>query len=81
VSDYPDIYVDGMAISLGTFGITVTLQLSDPSNEPGAYSGVSNVVGRIRMTPALARVMGQALIDAANQPPPASPQSGTTTKH
>ena len=77
MSDYPDFYADGMAISLGPFGITVTFQRSEPSVEAGAHIETSVIVGRVRMSSALARVVGQTLLDAAAQtPPPPSTQTG-----
>jgi hypothetical protein len=70
MSDHPDFYADGVAISLGPFGITVTFQRSEPSVEAGAHLDPNVIVGRVRMSPALARVVGQGLLDAAAQQPP-----------
>ena len=44
MSDYPDFYADGMAISLGPFGITVTFQRSEPSVEAGAHIDTSTTL-------------------------------------
>ena len=74
MADYPDIYADGFAISAGAFGVTLTLQRSDPSGDPGAREEPSVVVGRVRMSAALALVVGEQLIQLATaaqtgQPP------------
>lgn len=81
MADYPDIYADGVAVSTGPFGLTITLQRSEPSTEPGPHIDSSEIVARVRLSPALARVLGQALIDsAAQQPPPPTMNTGTDGK-
>lgn len=66
MADYPDIYVDGFAIGIGPFGVTVTFQRSDPPITPGA-SDKNEIVGRVRMTPAFAKALAQALNDSLTQ--------------
>lgn len=70
MTDHPDFYTDGVAVSVGPFGITITFQLSQPSTEVGPHVDPNEIVGRVRMSVALARVIGQALLDAAAQQPP-----------
>jgi hypothetical protein len=67
MADYPDFYADGIGVSVSPFGLTVTFQLTQPSLEPGARVEASEIVGRVRMTPALAKVLAQGLNDALNQ--------------
>jgi hypothetical protein len=77
MADYPDVYADGMAVTVGPFGITVTLQLSQPAVEPGPHNSPSETVCRLRMSPAFARVIGQAMLDASVQAPPAPTIAGS----
>ena len=65
--DHPDIYTDGFAISVGPFGVTITLQLSQPSLEPGPHVDAGEIVARVRMSPALAKALAQGLNDAVAQ--------------
>jgi hypothetical protein len=67
MADYPDFYADGIAVSVGPFGVTVTFQLSQPSLEPGPHVDTGQIVARARMSPALARALAQGLSDAAAQ--------------
>jgi hypothetical protein len=83
MADHPDFYADGLAVSVGPFGITATFQLSQPVLEAGPHIDPNEIVGRVRMSAVFARVVGQALLDAAaQQPPPAmTSQTGDSTKH
>ena len=67
MADYPDFYADGISVSIGPFGVTVTFQLSQPSLEPGPHVDLGQIVARARMSPALARALAQGLNDAAAQ--------------
>ena len=67
MADYPDFYSDGISVSVGPFGVTVTFQLSQPGLEPGAHLEPNEIVGRVRMTPALAKALVQGLNDAVAQ--------------
>ena len=80
MADYPDFYADGISVSIGPFGVTVTFQLSQPSLEPGPHVDTGQIVARARMSPALARALAQGLNDAAAQQ--ANVQGAeTTVKH
>jgi hypothetical protein len=65
--DYPDFYADGVSVSVGPFGVTVTFQLSQPSTEPGPHVDEGAIVARARMSPALAHALAQGLNEAAAQ--------------
>lgn len=67
MADYPDVYADGMGVSVGPFGLTVTFQLSQPTMEPGPHIDPSTIVCRVRMSAPLAKVLGQAINDALAQ--------------
>lgn len=67
MTDYPDFYADGVAVSVGPFGVTVTFQLSQPSVEPGPHVDPGEIVARARMSPALARALAQGLNEAVAQ--------------
>ncbi len=81
MTDHPDFYTDGVAVSVGPFGITITFQLSQPSTEVGPHVDPNEIVGRVRMSVALARVIGQALLDAAAQQPPPPATMGDSKKN
>ena len=57
MADFPDFYADGIGVSVGPFGVTVTFQLSQPILEPGPHAEASIVVGRVRMSPALSKAL------------------------
>ena len=79
MADYPDLYTDGVAVSVGPFGVTITFQLSQPSIEPGPHIDVSEIVARVRMGHELARGLAQNLNDAVAQQ--MSVQQATQVKH
>lgn len=64
---HPDLYADGVAVSVGPFGITITLLRSQPTVEPGAQESGNEIVGRVRMSHALARALTQNVTDALAQ--------------
>lgn len=64
MADVPDIYADGVGVGIGPFGVTVTLQLSQPTLEPGVHEHDNMIVARVRMSAPLARVLAQALNEA-----------------
>jgi len=74
MADYPDIYADGFSVTAGPFGVTLTLQRSEPMLVAGAHEDPSAIVGRIRMSPNLAKAiadgMNQMLLQVAVQPVP-----------
>ncbi len=80
MADYPDFYADGISVSIGPFGVTVTFQLSQPSLEPGPHVDAGQIVARARMSPALARALAQGLSDAAAQQAGVQPVE-TTVRH
>jgi len=51
MADYADVYADGMGVSVGPFGLTVTFQLSQPTMEPGPHIDPSTIVCRVRISP------------------------------
>lgn len=77
MADFPDIYADGVTISAGAFGFTLTLTASDPSEEVGLQQAESHIVARVRLSPALAGFIGQGLMDAMKNIPPPPTIGGT----
>jgi hypothetical protein len=61
MADYPDIYADGFSVTAGQFGVTVTLTRSEPTGEAGPHEDPREVVGRIRLSPQLAKAVADAL--------------------
>jgi hypothetical protein len=61
MADYPDIYADGFSVTAGRFGVTVTLTRSDPTGEAGSHEDPREVVGRVRLSPQLAKAFADAL--------------------
>ena len=80
MADFPDFFADGIAVTVGPFGVTVTFQLSQPSLESGIHIDESVIAGRVRMSPALAKALGQGLTEAAAQQANVQ-QNETTVKH
>ena len=79
MNDLPDVYLDGFSLTAGPFGVTLTLQRSEPTGEAGPHQDPNAVVGRVRFSRELARV----LADQLNQLLAASAQSqsSSTVKH
>lgn len=67
MTDYPDFFADGFSLTVGPFGVVITFQLSQPTLEPGPHVDAGIVIGRARMTPALAKALAQGLNDAVAQ--------------
>lgn len=77
----PDIYADGFSVSAGPFGLTVTLQLSDPSGEPGPRQEPSVNVARIRVSRELAKVLADQISDILTKSAQSGVQSSSQVKH
>lgn len=79
MSDYPDLYADGFSLTAGPFGVTVTLQRSDPTGEAGPHQDPNVVVGRLRFSRELAKVLADQLTQmlAAS----AQSQASSSVKH
>ena len=79
MTDYPDIYAHGFSLTTGRFGVTLTLLRSDPSGEPGVHDDARHIVGRVRLSPnlakAIAETMGNSLVAASQG---ASTEKSTT---
>jgi len=72
--DFSDVFADGVSIAGGPFGIALTFHLSDPSAQ-GDREGV-RMVARVRITSELARVLGDALTQAATRAEPQVASAG-----
>lgn len=75
MADYPDIYADGFSLTAGPFGVTLTLTRTEPTTEPGPHEEQGQIVGRVRLSPALAK----AIADAFGQVATASAQVQTVS--
>jgi hypothetical protein len=62
----PDIYTDAITLSAGAYGYTVTLYRSSPPIE-ATQENPGEMVGRIRMSPALAEAFVNLLVGAIAQ--------------
>lgn len=71
MTDVSDVYADGFSLTAGPFGVTLTLTRSEPTGEAGQHQDPNVVVGRVRISRELARV----LADQVNQALAASGQS------
>lgn len=67
MADHPDFFADGISISAGPFGVTISFQLSQPGGDPGPHIEQGITVGRVRMSPELARVLSKAITDTIAQ--------------
>jgi hypothetical protein len=81
VTDYPDLYADGFSITAGPFGVTLTLTRTVPTGEPGAHEEPIEIVGRVRLSPALAKAVADAFQQVAAAAAQAGQQTGTTVTH
>ncbi len=75
MADYPDIYADGFSLTAGPFGVTLTLTRTEPTLEPGPHQEAGEIVGRIRLSQALAK----AIVDGFGQIATASVQMQTVS--
>jgi hypothetical protein len=81
MADQPDIYADGVGVGIGPFGLTITLLLTEPSLEAGPHDTPNVVVGRVRMSHALAKALIQNLNDALAQFANVQQTTDTKVKH
>jgi hypothetical protein len=80
MADHPDFYTDGVAVSVGPFGVTVTFLVSQPSVEAGPHIDANEVVARVRLGHALAKALAQNLNEALAQQPNIQ-QTDTNVRH
>jgi hypothetical protein len=80
MADYPDIYADGFSLTAGPFGATLTLVRTQPTGDPGPHEDPVEIVARVRMSPNLAKAVGEALnqmaVAAATQVMTIQPDDG-----
>jgi len=70
VTDVSDMYADGFSLTAGPFGVTLTLTRSEPTGEAGQHQDPNAVVGRVRFSRELARVLADknpAVLSATKQ--------------
>lgn len=65
MADYPDIYADGFSLTAGPFGVTMTLNRSMPTGEPGPHQEPVEIVARIRLSVALAKAISDAFAEVS----------------
>jgi hypothetical protein len=61
MADFPDLYADGFSVTAGRFGVTITLYRSEPTGNPGVHDDPKQIVGRVRLSPALAKAIADGL--------------------
>jgi hypothetical protein len=81
MADYPDIYTDGFGVSVGPFGLTLTLYRTEPTGEPGAHEEPREIVARIRMNMTMGQAIGEAMEQMAAAAAQGIQQSQSTIKH
>lgn len=81
MADYPDIYADGFGLSAGPFGVTVTLQLTDPSGEPGVREESNVTIGRIRLSRELAKALATQIEQILTASAQGVAQGTSSVKH
>lgn len=81
MADYPDIYADGFSVSAGQFGVTLTLNRSEPSGEPGPHAEPTVVVARVRMNQNLAKAIADTLSQVIAAAAQGIQETKTTVRH
>lgn len=79
MTDQPDLYGDGFSLTAGPFGVTLTLHRSEPTGEAGPHQDPNVVVGRVRFSRDLARVLAEQLNQLLAIS--AQTQASSTVKH
>jgi hypothetical protein len=79
--DYPDFFADGFSLTAGPFGAVLTLTQTQPTGEPGNHLDPSDIVGRVRLTPPLAKAIADAFSQLAAQAAALNAQQPGTQKH
>jgi len=59
---FPDVFADVINVAVNPFGLALTFQLSDPSHQGDPIA--ARIVTRVRLSPELARALGDALVQA-----------------
>jgi hypothetical protein len=78
--DFPDFFADGHSIARGPFSVTVTFFQSQPPSQPPATAQGKptqpplKVVGRVRLSDAMAKNLANSLTQILAQP---APEGGT----
>jgi hypothetical protein len=63
---FSDVFADGVSVAGGPFGISLTFMLSDPARQRQLEA--MRTIARIRLSPALARALVEALTQATTAP-------------
>lgn len=59
--EFPDLFADALTVSYGPYGVALTLLLTDPLAETPNPSMPGRIVGRVRLSPDLARALRDLL--------------------
>jgi hypothetical protein len=81
MSDFPDVYADGYAISAGPYGVTLTLHRSEPTGEPGPHAEPTQIVARMRFNHTLGKAIADALLQTMAASAQALPPTSQGIKH
>jgi len=81
MSDFPDVYADGYAISAGPYGVTLTLHRSEPTGEPGPHAEPTQIVARLRFNHVLGKAIAEALLQTMAASAQALPPSSQGIRH
>jgi hypothetical protein len=76
-ADYSDVFADGLGVNAGAYGVAITFLLSDPIKGPQEPGLPGAIVGRVRLSPALARALIQLLTESLDKMPQESLSLGT----
>jgi hypothetical protein len=84
MADYPDLYADGFSLTVGPFGLVLTLRRVNPPETTGAGRRQGplpqETVGRIRMSGPLAQDLANKILNAIKAQA-TGPGGDTTVTH
>lgn len=62
IDNLPDVFADAVGVAANPFAVSLTFLLTDPVEPAGSLS--ARAVTRVRLSPELARALGDALVQA-----------------
>jgi hypothetical protein len=79
--DYPDIYADGFSVTVNPVSATITLTRTQPTGEPGHHEEPTEIVGRVRLSPVMAKAIADTFNQVAAQAAAMNVQQSGAQKH
>lgn len=79
--DFPDVYADGVTVAAGAYSVTLSFLLSDPfEGKPPAGVVPGRIVGRVRMSPELAKALMESIRSSVARAPEPEVRQARTLK-